>query len=173
MVSNFRIQTSIFIENNETIRAFYEAAGRLCVADCEELVPEYFDRIRGDPQAVLESYNESNLPMAALQFTCLQNPWAISEEGRLYVRSEHANAGAISMLHYWSKTVFEPRGTPLYGYVVGVNRIYPMIYVYEIEGGRLSLDRQLSRRWMEEYETMLETEEDPSQAMLDRIFAGL
>ncbi len=174
MVSNFRIQTSIFVGDEETIRAFHEAAGRLCVADCEELVPEYFDRIRGDPETALDSYNPSTLPLTALQFACLQNPWAISSEGLLYVRSNHANAGAISMLQYWLKTVFEPCGTPLHGYIVGVNRVYPMVYIYHVEGYELTLVRQLSRQCMEEYERMLETaEDDASERMIEYVLSEL
>jgi len=66
--------------------------------------------------------------------------------------------GAISYLHYFIETFFEPKGIKLNGTIVGVNTEMPIAYIYNISNNTISLNEIDTRNVIKSLKTFHEDE---------------
>ena len=159
------IRTDICIDP-EIVHAFNEWISTIDVHSCDDLVPEFFDRIWGDPLTELSRFTRSNLTIRHLQDVVFHNGWVANPEtGQLHIRFDDHAYGAVSMISYMIDAFFTPRGIRLNGTIVGVNRVDSMVYIYTVHESVISFEDQKTRSYIEEYARIFEEDDGATQMM--------
>ena len=166
MVSNVHIRTDICVPQSVR-QEFIRWLGSVEVHSCEEFVPEFFDRIWGDPLTELPRFTRPNPIYCPLNDAVVKNGWAVNESGQFYTTYDYFH-GAVSMMSYIIDTFFNPREIKLVGSIVGVNAASPMLYVYDVGNGTIELDVDSTADYILEYQNMFEQPDAPTQ-MLRRL----
>lgn len=124
-------------ENEKTTKEFNEIS-----EDIKSKVPAYFDSSNFDDlDQFLSRKNLSNS-------IWLHSNWRFRKNYNgeyLLIDISEKFHGAISYLHYFIETFFEPRGIKLNGTIVGVNTEMPIAYVYNIINNTILLNEIATR----------------------------
>jgi hypothetical protein len=149
MVSSFVIITNIKVDK-QTAEDFNDISENNISLDIKSKLPAYFDSSSFDDlDYFLSNKNISN--GIWLKFS----NWRFDKNYRgeyVLIDSCEKFHGAISYLHYFIETFFEPRGIKLNGTVVGVNTEMPIAYVYDISNNTISLNEIATRKVLDSYD---------------------
>lgn len=171
MVSSYNIFTNISIPL-EYVKLFNKFSTNLQPYLLSESikVKSYFDT--GYYPGCIETLdkwlnNEISLPEEPL---CnYSNNWEANEvNGVLFDNCEKFH-GSVRVLHYMIENFFNTYNIKLNGIIIGINTEYNHLFIYEVANNVISLNEPLTRKYMKEYEIILQKEEDEDFSYSDKI----
>ena len=139
----------------------------LDIPSCKKKVPICFDHVYINPLEDLRRFTQSKIIRKSLHTLIKTNEWSIDESGKFFVKTNSFH-GAVSMMSYIIDTFCTPRDIILDGTIVGVNAVYPLVYVYRISENDIEIDVESTHTNLLYYETIL-GEPTASSQMLQKL----
>lgn len=161
MVSSYSIIATISVPK-KFIKQFNKYSESLVPSSLDDSVKvkSYYDAgYHPGGTETLDRYLRGELSEPFERINVFGNNWRAHEVvGQLYDNCEKFH-GAVRILDYMIQDFFEPNGIMLNGFVVGVNMEYNHLYIYNVIDNKIKLEEELTRKYTEQYEIILDNEE--------------